>query len=71
MLAAVVSVLNHVRVLLMLVSMLGFIGNDDLSDGPGDAVPSGKDFGFQALDGQFMRLDGDLSCAIGVNADSA
>ena len=50
---------------------MGFLGKGDLSDGSGDAAPSGKDSGFLALDGQLMRFDGDPSCAISVNADSA
>ena len=50
---------------------MGLIGKGDLSDGPGDAVPSIKDFGFQALDGQFVGLDGDPAVAISVDADPA
>ena len=50
---------------------MGFLGQCHLSDGSGDTTPSGKDFGFLALDGQFMRLDGDPAVAIGKDADSS
>ena len=50
---------------------MGFLGQCHLSDGSGDTAPSGKDFGFLALDGQFMRLDGDPAVAIGKDADSS